>query len=391
MSDEITIAVAGDFCPSEHVEAAIDATGRPGELLGPAAGLFRRSDLSMVNLEYPLTRAESGFVKFGSRIKGVPKTISVLKEAGVGLVNLANNHILDFGRAGLEETLDTCRRWGIATVGAGLSREQASEPYRVTIKGRRIAVVGICENEFGVFLEGHGGGNPLDPVTNYYQIIKAAEEADVVIVSLHGGNEFRHYPSPEMVRRCRFFVDVGASAVVCHHPHWIQGYEVYHGAPILYSMGKLFYAKRPDPELLEVPVAELRFAADTLESSVEFRFFRLALDEMRLVDPDQDELLAIRRRFDEYCRVIRSEEALLSKWDEFCLGTYNKNSYLFRLLLAPVLFFRIARRLKMVSVFAAYAKLKRKQLLCLESTIRCEAHREAALRILEKERIESGC
>ncbi len=356
---------------------------RPADLLGPAADLFRKADLAIANLEYPLTTAESKLTKYGSHQKGDPETLRVLKEAGIGLVTLANNHVLDYGQQGLADTLAACARENIAVVGAGRTEEEAGRPFCVTIKGRRVAVLGICESEFSIARDGRGGACRLDPMANYDAIRKARDDAELVIVLFHGGNEFTHYPSPRMVRTCRFFADVGASAVVCHHPHYVQGCETYHGVPILYSLGKLFYTRMRDPDILEIPIARLGFSGRGLEPSVDVDFFRVSLDQMRLVEPTPDELRASRQRFRTYCEGLASPETIQSEWNTFCAA--RENDYLAYLLAIPNLVLRIARRLRLDRLVRVCARLKRRELLCLENVIRCEAHRDVVLHLLEKE------
>lgn len=381
MTDIISIVVAGDFCPTEHVERLVSELSMPSELLGPAVSRFQEADLAIVNLEYPLTTANTRLIKYGSHQKGHPKTISVLKEAGINVVDLANNHILDYGETGLADTLEVCAREQIAAVGAGLTPEEASDPYFVTIRQQRVAVLGICENEFSIARDGRGGAYGLDPIGNYHSIRKAKANADILIVLFHGGSEFSHYPSPRMIRTCRFFADCGASAVVCHHPHYIQGFEVYNGVPILYSLGKLFYTRMSNPGVLEIPIARLDFSVPHQELSVHFDFFRLSLDQMRLIDMSVQELSSLLERFQNYCRALGSPETILSEWDKYCAE--RKNFYLFLLLSMHPLLFKIARRLGVEHLVNLCAKFKRNNLLVSEHLIRCESHREAVLHILE--------
>jgi poly-gamma-glutamate synthesis protein (capsule biosynthesis protein) len=381
MDKEVTLIFGGDFCPTEHVESALCSLDDPSELLGPAASLFRQSDLAIVNLEYPLTRVDKKLVKYGSHQKGCPETISVLKEAGVGLVSLANNHILDFGAEGMADTVRTCEAAGIAIVGAGKTAGEAAKPYNATIKGKRIAFLGICENEFSIAKGGRGGANGLDPISNHYAIAEARSKADLVIVLFHGGNEFTHYPSPRTMRTCRFFADSGASAVICHHPHYVQGYEVYQGVPILYSLGKLLYTKMSDPDILEIPVARVSFSSSRQEPAVDFEFFQLSLQQMRLVAMTEDKAAAMKERFRGYSEALASEEIILKKWNEYC----KKREYIYLALALSIhpLLYRFVRRIGVERFVKRYALLKKKELLTLENLIRCESHQEALLHILE--------
>ena len=381
MDEVVTLVFGGDFCPTEHVEAALRFRDNPSELLGPAAILFRQSDLAIVNLEYPLTRVDKKLVKYGSHQKGCPETISVLKEAGVDLVSLANNHILDYGEEGMTDTIKTCNDAGIATFGAGITREEAGKPYIAQTKGRRIAFLGICENEFSTAKDGRGGACGLAPIMNHYAIAEAKKNADIVIVLLHGGSEFTHYPSPGMMRTCRFFADSGASAVVCHHPHYVQGYEVHNGVPILYSLGKLFYTRMSDPDILEIPIAKISFTTSRLEPAVHFDFLELSLGQMRLTEMSEDKAIAMKERFRIYSEALASPEVIFTEWDQYCKR--RENVYLALALAIHPLAYRIARRVGVERFVKRYARQKNKELLTLENLIRCESHQEALLHILE--------
>jgi hypothetical protein len=384
MQEPISIVVAGDFCPTEHVEEAVATLTRPASILGPVVDRFRSADLAIANLEYPLTRSTTKLDKYGSHQKGDPAAIAVMKEAGVGLLTLANNHIMDYGAEGLADTLETCTRADIRTVGAGRTLSEASQPSKTTLKGRRVAVLGICENEFSIAREAHAGAAPLDPVANYHAIRMAREDADIVLVLFHGGSEFSHFPSPRIVRTCRFFVEAGATAVVCHHPHYVQGYELYRGAPILYSLGKLFYTRMTDPDILEVPIARLDFEASEPACSVHFDFFRLSLEQMRLVALEGEELSAAQARLQSYSDALASPERVRSEWEQYCMR--RRTQYLFRLLTLPQYSLRVLRRLHLLRLVELWAKWKRRELLCLEDMIRCESHHEAVLTLLENER-----
>lgn len=110
------------------------------------------------------------------------------------------------------------------------------------------------------------GSAPIDLVDNYQQITAAKKLADVVIVTIHGGNEYFPYPRPGLRKMCRHFIDLGVDAVICHHPHVPGAYEVYEGKPIYYSIGNLVFDQNlPKPGWEEGYFVELKF--DVLNGS----------------------------------------------------------------------------------------------------------------------------
>jgi poly-gamma-glutamate synthesis protein (capsule biosynthesis protein) len=364
------------------VRAKLRYTKQPEDCLGEAVHLFRCADLALTNLEYPLTSGKNTIRKYGSHMKGHPDAISILQRSGISLVSLANNHILDYGERGLLDTLDICRENGIDTVGAGLSLEEARSPFYKKIRGIRIAVIAFCENEFSVASGHRGGAAPMNPIDDYRQIQEARQKADILLVVVHGGNEFSHYPSPRVVKQYRFYAESGASAVIAHHPHYIQGYELHNGTPILYSLGKLLYTRMEDPHVLEAPIATLAFDVDTLEPTVDYDFFRISLENTRLEELEGDEEEELRQRFSRYCTVLQDPQALVEEWDKYCRK--REHIYLTVLTLMPHVLFRILRRLKMTNLIKRYARRRTKALIGLEDMMRCESQRDASLHLLER-------
>jgi hypothetical protein len=382
MNEEVTLVFGGDFCPTQHVEQSVDEGRSAVDMLGPIVDKFQQSDFAIVNLEYPLTQSSAPLNKCGSHQKGHPKTITVLKELGVDLVTLANNHILDYGEQGLKDTLGIFQNVNIETVGAGMSQEEARKPFCIKLKGRSFAFVGVCENEFSVSRFGRGGAYGLDLIYINKQIRRLKEDHDFLIVLFHGGSEFTHYPSPETIRTCHYLIECGASAVVCHHPHYIQGIEYYRDAPVLYSLGKLFYTKMADADILEVPVATFKVPVKEGKICVDFEFYRLSLKRMCLVSLSPAEKLAIEKRFQDYSSAISSPERIEAEWDKYC--ERRKMIYLSIMLGIPSWVMRILRGLHLRGIMRYYASMKRKELLAIENCVRCEAHREAILNILEE-------
>lgn len=109
--------------------------------------------------------------------------------------------------------------------------------------GKKIAFINCCEHEFSIATEHSAGANPLNPIQQYYAIVEAKNKADYVIIVVHGGHEYFQLPSPRMQEIYRFFVDIGADAVINHHQHCYSGYEVYKEKPIFYGLGNFCFDK----------------------------------------------------------------------------------------------------------------------------------------------------
>src|SRR5690348_6248424 len=164
---EININVAGDVFLGGRIESI--AEKNPKSLFDKKIiNLFSASNLNIVNLESPLTKAseKEKLIKTGPNLKAYPETIGALKELKVDLVTLANNHIYDYGKTGLTDTLQLLKNHGIKYVGAGLDLKEANKFFLEKINGITIAILNIAENEWCNANDDHGGANPMDIIAN---------------------------------------------------------------------------------------------------------------------------------------------------------------------------------------------------------------------------------
>ena len=235
----IQIVIGGDVHPKGKIEAAFEK-GDACQLFNDLLDEIQNADLSIVNLESPLISQQTPIAKAGRVLDARTKTIQGFVAAKWHVLNLANNHSFDHGTRGLQETIDTIRNAGLSVVGAGLNLEEAKTPLIKNIKGKRVVIYSMAEREFSVADVDTPGANPLDMI-NFVNAIRLYKPPGIFIVLVHGGNEFYQYPSPEMVRRCRFMVDMGADAVICCHAHCPLPWEIYHEKPIAYGLGNLIF------------------------------------------------------------------------------------------------------------------------------------------------------
>ncbi|GAA4282088.1 CapA family protein [Gaetbulibacter aestuarii] len=234
------ILLTGDYCPIGRNKLYINK-GEYSTLFGDFLGYISSADLAITNLECPLTNSEKGINKTGPNLKASKESIKPLEYAGFKLVTLANNHIMDFGAEGLKSTLKVCKEHHINTVGSGKNLNEARKPFFITIGAKKFAFINIAENEFCSATDNAYGANPLNLITNHYDIKAAKKNADYVIVISHGGREHYQLPTPKLRERFRFFVDSGADVVVGHHTHCYSGYEKYNEKLIFYSLGNFVF------------------------------------------------------------------------------------------------------------------------------------------------------
>ena len=214
---ELRIFISGDFCPIKEAESIISKISDPKEIFGELKEIINKADISITNLEGPFTNRESPIKKLSRNFKISPDIASLLKGVGFNLITLANNHIYDQGQKGLEDTFVTLKRQEINWVGAGETLEKARKPYYCSKKGHKLAFINFAEIQFSSANKFHGGANVMDLIDNVQQIKIAKKKADKVIVIIHGGHEYYHYPSPEMLKRYRFLAESGADAIISNH------------------------------------------------------------------------------------------------------------------------------------------------------------------------------
>jgi poly-gamma-glutamate synthesis protein (capsule biosynthesis protein) len=236
----IELLFTGDFCPREKTEQLV-MQGKSKNILEEFKPILKDCDLSISNLETPLTTANTAILKSGPNLKVNPKCMDLLKEAKFDVTLLANNHIGDFGTKPVIETIELLKKNKMKFVGAGKDLEDARKPLFIRKKGIKIAFLNYAENEFGTADDKKPGASTLDPLVNIGQIKSVSQKSDVTIVVIHGGNERNPIPSPRMKKTYRAFADAGASAVIAMHTHCPQGIEVWNGVPIVYSMGNFLF------------------------------------------------------------------------------------------------------------------------------------------------------
>lgn len=239
--DNNTVLVAGDYCPYYRIKQLIEKD-QTDSIFADIHETIRKHDISIVNFECSVESPyDTRITKHGESLRCSEKAVALLKEVGFNTVTLANNHFYDYGDAGVVKTIDCLRNYHIDYVGGGNNIFEASKTLYKKVKGKTIAIINCCENEFSIATNNHGGSNPLNPIKQYYEICEARKNADAIIVIVHGGHEHYQYPSPRMKEVYRFFVDTGADVVVNGHQHCFSGYEVYRGKPIFYGLGNFCF------------------------------------------------------------------------------------------------------------------------------------------------------
>lgn len=370
-----SVLIAGDFAPIRGRKAE---TEKKIDFSEGVKELFKSVDLSIVNLECPLTTANDTYkiIKDGPNMKCDKSQIGLLKELNVGLVTLANNHIWDFGQKGLEDTIETCNENNIDVMGAGLSLSDAQQIYYFNINEKRISIINFAENEWASANQEHGGANPLDLIDNLKLIEEAKANSDYTMVIIHGGHENFSYPSPRMVKQYRFFIERGADIVINHHQHCVNGYEEYLNKPIFYGLGNFVFPLETKSKkwyyglLLKIQfIHEIRFEVFPYRQMLEKDGnFKIVLLEGVKKQKYLEELSIL-------SSIIKNEKMLMQKWREYI--DLNKRRILY-------LGFPLGRFGKLLYKLNIYNKIiDKKFYVYLSNQIRCEAHYDVMNQLLK--------
>ena len=211
--------------------------------LKEAAGLLAKADFSVVNLENILGDKEKGepIVKSGPNLISDDGFMEFIHALNPSVVGLANNHTGDFGDGALFHTMKLLDEGGYKYIGAGKNLHEAYLPAKLSKGSIKVAIIAICENEYGGATETSAGSAVYNIHRAGRAVTQARKEGYKPIVYFHGGNEYNPFPAPSKIDLYRHFINIGAEAVIAMHTHCPQGYEYYEGKPIVYSMGNFFF------------------------------------------------------------------------------------------------------------------------------------------------------
>lgn len=263
---DITISAAGDATLGNHrdqeywytFDQTYDQAEDKGYFFANVQSIFEADDFTILNLEGPLTTSENA-QESTYIIKGRPEYAKLLKNASVEAVSMGNNHRLDYGEEGSQDTVQTLTEEGIV-----YAYDSNTGIYE-TPEGIRIGFVSVNEVYWGAGVE-----------KTLEQGISQLREAgaDLVFACCHWGIERDNYPEDYQTTLGRKCIDWGADLVIGHHPHVLQGIDQYMGKYIIYSLGNFCFGANRNPKDKDTMIFQqtftLKLSADTAESKGRF-------------------------------------------------------------------------------------------------------------------------
>lgn len=209
------------------------------------ADLLRDSTITFANLECAISYGGEAVPGKTFTFRGPPDGLPPMRDAGVDVVSQANNHCRDYGGAALMDTLGYLDTYGVKHCGAGGDDAAAHAPALMNAGGLRVAF--LAYDDIGYAGWPAGAGYPGDAsaadsgrIAN--EVAAAKVHADVVVVSFHWGTERKYTPDQRQVDLAHLAVDSGADIILGHHPHVVQGFEIYRGKLVAYSLGNFVFS-----------------------------------------------------------------------------------------------------------------------------------------------------
>jgi len=238
----IKVTCLGDIAPIEPAESALLADA--GLKKNCFENLLAPSDIVFGNLEAPLTSTSIPAEDKKYLLKADHRVADIFPKKFI--FSIANNHILDYGREGLLDTIYHLTQKGFRFTGAGKNLEAAGKPVIIECKGKRIGFLAAADHRYPAATENTPGLFPAAPGLLLPRIKQLRQKTDIVYVSIHMGMEYIPVPAPGMLALAEACRQAGAHVVFFHHAHCVSGYTTSHNGATLWGTGNFLF-----PDILD--------------------------------------------------------------------------------------------------------------------------------------------
>lgn len=241
--NQVILIAVGDImlgelplCLGHGVGSKIKENGAISPFL-QVAPILKKGDIVFGNLEAVLSNNSRDKKCLSSvAMRATPEAVNGLAYAGFNVLSLANNHALEHGDEALTETMSILSAHDIKYVGVDANITRAREPLIIGIKDITIALLAYC-----LVIDRTAFTTTTNSEEICSDVRKAKANSNIVVVSLHWGNEYIRRPSPQQISLAHQIIDSGADVILGHHPHVLQGIEKYHNGLVAYSLGNFVF------------------------------------------------------------------------------------------------------------------------------------------------------
>ncbi|CAA9262230.1 MAG: CapA protein [uncultured Acidimicrobiales bacterium] len=244
----VTIAFGGDVHFEGQIRSRLQSD--PASVMAGVAPVLRGADVAVVNLETAVTSRGTKPPGKEYAFRAPPSAFAALQAGGVDVASMANNHGMDYGRQGLEDSLEAARSGQVAVVGIGRNADEAYRPFVREVKGQRIAVIGatqVLDDDLRAAWTatdtqpGLASAKEVGRLTA--AVRRARAQANTVVVYLHWGTEGQTCPNEAQPVLARALAEAGADVIVGGHAHRLQGAGRLGSAFVAYGLGNFaFYS-----------------------------------------------------------------------------------------------------------------------------------------------------
>jgi poly-gamma-glutamate synthesis protein (capsule biosynthesis protein) len=263
------LITTGDVIPARSVNFKMQTYNDFTHPFLKTADFLRSADITLINMEAPLT-INCPVTNSGMIFCGDQRFLQGLLFAGIDVVNLANNHTLNYGVEGMSQTIDVLDKNGIVFCG---------------FPTNHLAIKQCSHLSFGFLgwnlLEDFNEQEVLDTIK------KADDEVDILIVSVHWGAEYQRIPAPWQKTMARKMIDAGTDLIAGNHPHWYQPIEIYKDRLIIYAQGNFVFDQEWSEETKTGIVGKHVFYEDRLVDSQWFPVFIEDFNQPRFMSEDE--------------------------------------------------------------------------------------------------------
>ena len=243
--EDASIAVTGDVMFARKMPNVLSLESSP---FSGVSDVTSNVDLLLINFENAATTSGDA-LKGDVHLKCDPSYVPLARANNVTVAALANNHAIDYGITGMQDTLENLRNADITPMGAGNTEDEAHQAVVKDVNGRKITILNYMDSEnFAEYsYEAMPYANGSNPGYSAYDSEDAQKQigenndSDLIVAYLHFGNEYSNSPNENQVKIAHELIDYGADIVIGSHPHVTQGIEMYNGKPIFYSLGNFIF------------------------------------------------------------------------------------------------------------------------------------------------------
>ena len=268
--ESVTVSFVGDILLARGVEDAINDNSIE-YIFESVKEKLSHADIAIGNLECALTESGVPAIKTSTLLfKASPAYAKTLQEAGFSLLNLANNHTMDFGGEGILSTIEAIEESGVHALGAGADKEDANLPVFIEKKGIKFGFLGFSDfPPDGYFtLSDKPDVAFVDRNTIAERIALAKKECDFLVVSFHWGREFEYECDGLQRELAHVAAESGADIIAGHHPHVLQGIEKYGQSYIFYSLGNFIFDALEPAGTDETVICDIEFGENGVKKII---------------------------------------------------------------------------------------------------------------------------